>query len=107
MISALDLAKEQKLNFGDEIAYQLRLAKKKRWNLLEEKRLREEIELQTSLLNLIERDKQVQLSQLENNQLDEEQADMIRQKVTAKTDKDMSDVCDMFAALDMRRKVRT
>ena len=30
---ANDLAKEQKLNFGDDIAVQLRIARKKRWNL--------------------------------------------------------------------------
>jgi len=43
---ANDLAREQKLNFGDDIAVQLRIARKKRWNLQEEKRLHQEIELQ-------------------------------------------------------------
>lgn len=43
--AANDLAKEQKLNFGDEIASQLRSARKKRWNLKEEKRIAQEIEL--------------------------------------------------------------
>ena len=32
---ANDLAREQKLNFGDDIAFQLRLARKKRWNVQE------------------------------------------------------------------------
>ncbi|KAG8251214.1 hypothetical protein J6590_084333 [Homalodisca vitripennis] len=40
-----DLAKEQKLNFGDDIASQLRTARKKRWNVQEEKRIAQEIEL--------------------------------------------------------------
>ncbi len=30
---ASDLAREQKLNFGDDIAVQLRIARKKRWNV--------------------------------------------------------------------------
>nr|CAD7442084.1 unnamed protein product [Timema bartmani] len=53
---ANDLAREQKLNFGDDIACQLRAARKKRWTVQEEKRLAQEIELQdnnTSELNAI------------------------------------------------------
>ncbi|KAI5652039.1 anaphase-promoting complex, cyclosome, subunit 3 domain-containing protein [Phthorimaea operculella] len=46
---ANDLAREQKLNFGDDIAAQIRLARKKRWNVQEEKRIAQEIELQTYL----------------------------------------------------------
>jgi STIP1 family protein 1 len=45
-LPANDLAKEQKLNFGDDIASQLRAARKKRWNVQEEKRIAQEIELQ-------------------------------------------------------------
>jgi STIP1 homology and U-box containing protein 1 len=44
-----DLAKEQKLNFGDDVASQLRLARKKRWAVQEEKRICQEIELQSYL----------------------------------------------------------
>ncbi len=51
------LAVEQKFNFGDDIAVQLRIAKKKRWNIHEEKRLQQEIELQTYLNKLILDDK--------------------------------------------------
>ena len=54
---ANDLAREQKLNFGDDIAIQLRIARKKRWNLQEEKRIQQEIELQTYLNRLILEDK--------------------------------------------------
>jgi len=50
------LARDHKYNFGDEIACQLRLARKKRWNTIEEKRIREEIELQTYLNQLIQED---------------------------------------------------
>jgi len=45
-LPANDLAREQKLNFGDDIASQLRAARKKRWNVQEEKRIAQEIELQ-------------------------------------------------------------
>jgi STIP1 homology and U-box containing protein 1 len=47
--TAHDLAKEQKLNFGDDVASQLRLARKKRWNVEEERRVCQEIELQSYL----------------------------------------------------------
>lgn len=46
---ACDLAKEQKRNFGDDIASQLRLARKKRFQVQEEKRISQEIELQSYL----------------------------------------------------------
>lgn len=49
LIPAHDLAKEQRLNFGDDIASQLRLARKKRFTLQEEKRICQEIELQSYL----------------------------------------------------------
>lgn len=55
---AHDLAKHQRLNFGDDIASALRVAKKRRWNSLEEKRIQEEIELQTYLNRLILEDKE-------------------------------------------------
>lgn len=48
VFSAHDLAKEQKLNFGDDIASQLRVARKKRWNMQEERRITQEIELLVS-----------------------------------------------------------
>uniref|UniRef100_A0AAY4A153 E3 ubiquitin-protein ligase CHIP n=1 Tax=Denticeps clupeoides TaxID=299321 RepID=A0AAY4A153_9TELE len=50
---AYNLAKEQRLNFGDDIPSALRLAKKKRWNSLEEKRISQENELHTYLTKLI------------------------------------------------------
>lgn len=62
--SAQDLGKEQKLNFGDDIASQLRVARKKRWSLQEEKRIIQEIELQSYLNRLIKEDMQKQLEKL-------------------------------------------
>lgn len=61
---AHDLAREQKRNFGDDIAAQLRLARKKRWNMQEEKRICQEIELHAYLKGLIERDVASRLEEL-------------------------------------------
>lgn len=56
--SAHDLAKDQKLNFGDEVTGALRQAKKRRWNLIEEKRIQQEISLQSYLNKLINDDRE-------------------------------------------------
>lgn len=58
MLSAHDLAKEQKLNFGDEVTGALRLAKKRRWNLIEEKRIQQEIALQSYLNKLVSEERE-------------------------------------------------
>lgn len=58
VISAHELAKEQKLNFGDDITSALRVAKKRRWNLIEEKRIQQEIDLQTYINRLIKEDRE-------------------------------------------------
>lgn len=50
---AYNLAKEQRLNFGDDIPSALRIAKKKRWNSIEERRIHQENELHSYLTRLI------------------------------------------------------
>ena len=55
---AYDLARQQKLNFGDDIAAMLRLAKKRKWERAEQERIQQEIELQSYLNHLIDNDKQ-------------------------------------------------
>ena len=45
---AHDLALEQRLNYGDDISSQLRLAKKHHFTQQDEKRISQEIELQVS-----------------------------------------------------------
>lgn len=61
---AHDLSREQKRNFGDDIASQLRLARKKRWNVMEEKRICQEIELHSYLNRLIKKDVEGRLEAL-------------------------------------------
>lgn len=53
LFAAYNLAKEQRLNFGDDIPSALRIAKKKRWNSIEEKRINQENELHAYLTKLI------------------------------------------------------
>uniref|UniRef100_H9GG01 E3 ubiquitin-protein ligase CHIP n=1 Tax=Anolis carolinensis TaxID=28377 RepID=H9GG01_ANOCA len=55
---AYNLAKEQRLNFGDDIPSALRIAKKKRWNNIEEKRINQENELHSYLTKLIMAEKE-------------------------------------------------
>ncbi|XP_078125920.1 E3 ubiquitin-protein ligase CHIP-like isoform X2 [Sander vitreus] len=50
---AYNLAKEQRLNFGDDIPSALRIAKKQRWNNMEERRINQESELHAYLTKLI------------------------------------------------------
>ena len=57
-LSAHELAKEQKLNFGLEVASLLRSARKKRFTLAEEKRIQEENELQKDLNDLLNAEKE-------------------------------------------------
>lgn len=80
---AQDLGKEQKLNFGDDIASQLRLARKKRWNIQEETRIAQEIELQTYLNRLIKED---MIKQLEKVKLDETLNEESREDEAAKVE---------------------
>lgn len=63
-VPACDLAKEQKRNFGDDIASQLRAARKKRWTIQEEKRICQEIELQSYINRLINEDMQNRIAKL-------------------------------------------
>ncbi|XP_034936631.1 E3 ubiquitin-protein ligase CHIP [Chelonus insularis] len=61
---AVDLAKEQKLNYGDDMTSALRQARKKRFQLREEQRLAQDIELQTYLNQLILEDAERKLTAL-------------------------------------------
>jgi len=61
---ASDLARENKQHFGDDIAMATRIAKRKRWNALEEKRISEEIELQSYMNKLLREEMERQLHQL-------------------------------------------
>ncbi|CAF2424536.1 unnamed protein product [Rotaria sp. Silwood2] len=55
---ALELSKIQNKNFGDEIQRLLRYAQKRRFSLMEQKRIENEISLQTYLRSLIQSDRE-------------------------------------------------
>lgn len=68
------MAKEQKRNFGDDIALQLRSARKKRWNVQEERRICQEIQLQSYLNKLIQEDMENRLAKLKTDDTKNEEA---------------------------------
>uniref|UniRef100_A0ABM5EZQ5 RING-type E3 ubiquitin transferase n=1 Tax=Pogona vitticeps TaxID=103695 RepID=A0ABM5EZQ5_9SAUR len=68
---AYNLAKEQRLNFGDDIPSALRIAKKKRWNNIEEKRINQENELHSYLTKLIMAEKERELEECQRAQEEE------------------------------------
>uniref|UniRef100_A0A0B6Z3I4 E3 ubiquitin-protein ligase CHIP n=1 Tax=Arion vulgaris TaxID=1028688 RepID=A0A0B6Z3I4_9EUPU len=101
---ANELAKEQKLNFGDDITSALRVAKKRRWNLIEEKKIQQEVELQTYLNRLINEDKERQIESMKTDSGMASSNDV--QVIDDNTDKKIAEVNSLFAQLDDRRKKR-
>ena len=63
-----ELTKILNENYGDEITRTIRNAKRRRWNYLEEKRIKQEIELQKYLTRLMIEDKEKQLNKLKSNE---------------------------------------
>ncbi|XP_069684866.1 E3 ubiquitin-protein ligase CHIP [Periplaneta americana] len=104
---ANDLAREQKLNFGDDIASQLRAARKKRWNVQEEKRIAQEIELQSYLNRLIREDTERQIEKLRQESGNNEE--QIQDKIIdleQQCDNNTSELNSIFAKVDDRRRKR-
>jgi STIP1 family protein 1 len=104
---ANDLAREQKLNFGDDIASQLRAARKKRWNVQEEKRIAQEIELQSYLNRLILEDVERQIEKLrQEGSYNEEQFQEKKLEVERQCENNTSELNSIFAKVDDRRRKR-
>ncbi|XP_034046091.1 E3 ubiquitin-protein ligase CHIP-like [Thalassophryne amazonica] len=106
---AYNLAKEQCLNFGDDIPSALRVAKKKRWNSMEEKRINQESELHTYLTKLIFDDKNRELENHRQKQDDKSDDCRIQHKLNeihSKYDKYLSDMEELFCQVDEKRKKR-
>ncbi|XP_063235135.1 E3 ubiquitin-protein ligase CHIP isoform X2 [Bacillus rossius redtenbacheri] len=102
---AHDLAKEQKLNFGDEIACQLRACRKKRWNVQEEKRISQEIELQSYLNRLIREDTERQVERVkEETSANEDQIQETVGELDRACENNTSELNAMFAKIDDRRR---
>ncbi|XP_077979782.1 E3 ubiquitin-protein ligase CHIP-like isoform X2 [Glandiceps talaboti] len=101
---AYDLAREQKLNFGDDIASALRSAKKKRWLHLEEKRIQQEIELQAHLNKLMIEDKNRRIEDVEKSCSDEQKENV--QKIEDEYENHLKELNALFSAVDDRRRKR-
>ncbi|CAH1115994.1 unnamed protein product [Phaedon cochleariae] len=103
---AADLAKEQKLNFGDDIASQLRAARKKRFSVQEEKRIAQEIELHSYLNRLVENDKEQQIKKVEREEADNEIRENKLQTIEEKCDSYLNELNQLFVKVDDRRRKR-
>ncbi|XP_011883225.1 PREDICTED: E3 ubiquitin-protein ligase CHIP [Vollenhovia emeryi] len=111
---AVDLAKEQKLNYGDDITSVLRLAKKRRFQIREEQRISQDIELQTYLNQLIVDDAKRNLASLQEQEttkdadVETSSAEFARRKeeIEEKRDTCISRLNDLFAKIDERRRKR-
>ncbi|CAH1954275.1 unnamed protein product [Acanthoscelides obtectus] len=103
---AVDLAKEQKLNFGDDIAAQLRAARKKRFSVQEEKRITQEIELHSYLNRLIEKDKESQIAKVTQDEGDNEKCKEKILDIEDKCDNYMNELNQLFVKVDDRRRKR-
>jgi len=111
--TAVDLAKEQKLNYGDDITSVLRQARKRRFQLREEQRIAQDIELQTYLSHLIVDDAKRSLITLQEQETTKDtdtetnSSEFIRRKeeIEEKRDTCISRLNDLFAKVDERRRV--
>ncbi|XP_048407805.1 E3 ubiquitin-protein ligase CHIP isoform X1 [Stegostoma tigrinum] len=107
---AYNLAKEQRLNFGDDIPSALRMAKKKRWNSIEDKRIQQENDLHDYLTKLILSEKEREVEQCKRKHYEENMDDsrtrMEIAKIEARHDKYMNEMDDLFSQVDEKRKKR-
>ncbi|XP_067859414.1 E3 ubiquitin-protein ligase CHIP isoform X4 [Heptranchias perlo] len=107
---AYNLAKEQRLNFGDDIPSALRIAKKKRWNSIEDKRIQQENDLHDYLAKLILSEKEREVEEckrkLHEENMDEARTRMEIAKIEARHDKYMNEMDDLFSQVDEKRKKR-
>ncbi|KAL6258474.1 E3 ubiquitin-protein ligase CHIP [Pogonomyrmex barbatus] len=110
---AVDLAKEQKLNYGDDITSVLRQARKRRFQIREEQRISQDIELQTYLNQLIVDDAKRNLATLQEQETakdsdEKNSAEFARRKdeIEEKRDACISRLNDLFAKVDERRRKR-
>ncbi|KAK2708008.1 E3 ubiquitin-protein ligase CHIP-like [Artemia franciscana] len=103
--TAQDLARDQKLLFGDDITSLIRESRKRRWNVLECKRVSEEIELQTYLNRLILEDKDRQIENIHNGRDYSEVQDEIA-SMEEKSDRYVGELEALFSKVDERRMKR-
>jgi len=105
--TAFELAKKDPGSYYDDtIASKLRLARKKKWNGQEEKRIQQEIELQTYINRLILEDRDRRMENLKGEQADYDQVSGEVAALEQEADKSIADVNNIFAKVDDRRAKR-
>ena len=102
---AQDLAKEQKINFGDDIAAQLRIARRKRWNAMEEKRISREVELHSYLNRLILEDRDKEIEKLREDKALDDTDDKAIAEIEKMSDVRTAELNSLFVKMDERRQV--
>ena len=105
--TAFELAKKDPSSYYDDtISSKLRMARKKKWNIQEEKRVQEEIDLQSYLNRLILEDKNRKANKLreENDNYDEVSGEIAA--VEEESDRAVADLNALFAKVDERRQKR-
>ena len=103
---ASNLAMEQKVFHGDEIASLLRKARKMRFAANEEKRIRQEIELASYLYKRMDSDYNKEVNNIRNSELPEDVRSELLLKSQTKFELYKSELQSLFAKNDERRKKR-
>ncbi|RCN27789.1 u-box domain protein [Ancylostoma caninum] len=99
------------MNFGDEIHAQMRLARREKFRMEEEKRVKEEGDLQIYLRRLIDEDVSRRISEVlsaessAEAQVDEEKAEKMEQ-ITSEGEQHKAQLDSLFAQVDDRRRKR-
>jgi STIP1 family protein 1 len=112
MQRAVDLQREQRLNFGDDVTQVLRQWRKKRFAIAEEKRLSQEVELQSYLSRLVKEDRDRQIDFLKAKSTEASgaggEAELIRKisTIEAFSDSALTELNALFAKVDERRMKR-
>jgi len=104
---AFEMAKKDPSSYYDDtISSKLRVARKKKFALQEEKRVQEEIDLQSYLNRLILEDKDRKMNKLreENESYDEASVEIA--KLEEESDKSVAELNNLFAKVDERRQTR-
>lgn len=104
---AFEMAKKDPSSYYDDtISSKLRVARKKKFALQEEKRVQEEIDLQSYLNRLILEDKERKMNKLreENESYDEASGEIA--KLEEESDKSVAELNSLFSKVDERRQTR-
>ncbi|CAK9299974.1 unnamed protein product [Gordionus sp. m RMFG-2023] len=78
---AFNLSQELNVNFGDDIAQTLRIAKGKKWNELEAERVKNEGELEKLLKRLLAQDKEKEIEKIKSKYLHSDVKDKLEHNI--------------------------